>query len=317
LTLGEIYGFFVRQGIAKDLRRKSEIAAKLAETKKQYRSLSRLEKKLFDKDSLTNPYSDTRVLFGDRSLEVKRILVGIDIEVGEILLADRLSQKGKKIDLIFGHHPEGIALAGLYDVMGLQADILHHLGVEKNIAKMLMDSRMDEVARRLHGGNHTRAVDAARLLNIPFLCCHTPSDNFVNQYLQKKIDSAKPRSLRDIISLLLKEPEYQDAVINKAGPTILIGKPADKPGKVLVDMTGGTEGSKEVFARMSQLGVKTYVGMHLSEDHYNRIKSEHINVIIAGHIASDNLGINLLLDQLERKDDFEFISCSGFKRVRH
>jgi predicted ATPase len=39
--------------------------------------------------------------------------------------------------------------------------------------------------------------------------------------------------------------------------------------------------------------------MHLSEDHYKHAKGEHINVVIAGHIASDNLGLNLLLDEIE------------------
>ncbi len=214
------------------------------------------------------------------------------------------------------HHPEGKALAGLYDVMGLQAHLLQNIGLKPDIAKALMGQRIEEVARRLHAGNHNRAVDAAKLLGLPLMCCHTPSDNHVVRYLQNMMDARKPKTLQDVVHLLLREPEYRDAVVNKAGPKILLGKPQDKAGKIIVDMTGGTEGSKEIFARISQAGVDTVLCMHLSEEHFNKVKPEHIHVIVAGHIASDNLGMNLLLDKLQKKDSFEIVGCSGFKRVK-
>jgi hypothetical protein len=39
---------------------------------------------------------------------------------------------------------------------------------------------------------------------------------------------------------------------------------------------------------------------------------------LAGHISSDNLGLNLLFDKLEKKalEKFKFIECSGFRRFR-
>jgi hypothetical protein len=37
--------------------------------------------------------------------------------------------------------------------------------------------------------------------------------------------------------------------------------------------------------------------------------------VIAGHIASDTLGLNLLLDAVGRRGGFEVLECSGFKRV--
>ena len=316
MKLKALYDFIVKEGIAADLRNKKDILKTLKEAKKAYRQLERRSKKFFDKESFENPYADTRILYGEFHREVHQILVGIDIEVGEILLADSLMQKGQAIDLVIAHHPEGKALAALHDVMGLQTTLLEDLGIGKDIARDFMDKRIHEVARRIHGGNHTRAVDAAKLLDIPFLCCHTPSDNHVARYLQQKLDRAKPKKLKDILDILLKEPEYQDACENKAGPTILLGKPMDAAGKIIVDMTGGTEGSKDLFARLSQVGVTTIIGMHLSEEHYSRVKNEHIHVVIAGHISSDNLGMNLLLDKLERKERFNIIECSGFRRIR-
>jgi len=316
LKLIDIYRTFVQEGIKADFRSPIEIKKKLSETRKNFRKLSSIRKRLFDKESLTNPFSDTRILHGDVQTHIKRILVGIDMEVAEVLLADRLSKDGRNIDLILAHHPEGVALAGLYDVMDLQTDVLRHLGFKAEIARSLMGKRIHEVNRRLHSANHTRAVDATKLLNIPMMCCHTPADNHVAGYLQKIMDAKKPKTLQSIIDLLLKEPEYQDGERHKAGPKILIGKSHDKAGRIFVDMTGGTEGSKEIFARLSQLGIDTLLCMHLSEEHYNRVKSEHLHVVNAGHMASDNLGMNLLLDKLLKKDFIEFIECSGFRRVR-
>ncbi|MDP2652709.1 MAG: NGG1p interacting factor NIF3 [Candidatus Omnitrophota bacterium] len=316
MQLGEIYDFFVREGIRADVRGREGMAGYLRDVRSRYRKLGRRDKKFFDKESLTNPYADTRILNGDRRRDVRRVMIGIDIETGEMLLADRLGRNGRPVDLVIAHHPEGVALAGLSEVMGLQAEHLQILGMAREPAQELMKQRMDEVARRLHSGNHSRTVDAARLLGIPLLCCHTPSDNLVTQYLQRRMDRRKPGTLEDVVDLLLEEPEYQDAMKDKAGPVILSGKARDKAGRVLVDMTGGTEGSQEIFGRLSQMGIGTLLGMHLSETHFEKVKKEFMHVVIAGHIASDNLGLNMLLDKLERRGKLEIITCSGFRRVR-
>lgn len=84
----------------------------------------------------------------------------------------------------------------------------------------------------------------------------------------------------------------------------------------MVDMTGGAEGSKDIFARISQAGIDTLLAMHVSEEHFSRLETESLNVVVAGHIASDNLGLNLILDQLEKRDNFEWVECSGFRRIR-
>ena len=71
-----------------------------------------------------------------------------------------------------------------------------------------------------------------------------------------------------------------------------------------------------MFARLSQSGVKTVIGMHCKESSYKVAKGEFLNYVIAGHIASDTLGMNLLLDAVEKKGKLRIIGCSGFKRFR-
>ena len=51
-------------------------------------------------------------------------------------------------------------------------------------------------------------------------------------------------------------------------------------------MTGGTEGSKDIFEKLSSSGVSTLVGMHFSEDHLEKAKKANLNAIVAGHIQA-------------------------------
>ncbi len=122
-------------------------------------------------------------------------MVGIDIGGGELLTAYLLNEKGAGIDLVMSHHPAGRALSGLHNVMHVQANILHRLGIDMDIARSLMKSRIEEVARKFLSRNHERPVDIARLLNIPFMCAHTPVDNHVAHFLTRLFDRRKPKRI--------------------------------------------------------------------------------------------------------------------------
>ena len=317
MKLREIYNRAFQAGIDHDLRGKEHVMKDLERKKKEFDSLGPGEKEFFDIESLNNPYSDSRILFGTGDEEIKSALVGIDIDVGEILLADRLRSKGKSIDLAFSHHPSGSAFANLHSVMQIQSDILNTFGVPINIAEALMEKRIREVERKLLPANHTRSVDAARLLGIPFLCMHTAADNMVAHHLQRLFDSEKPYLLADVLDILKTLPEYRDAAANGAGPKIVLGSKKRKAGKIFVDMTGGTEGAKDIFRTLTNSGVSTIVGMHISEEHRKEAEKASMNVVVAGHISSDNLGLNLLLDAISTADEIEITECSGFRRFRH
>jgi putative NIF3 family GTP cyclohydrolase 1 type 2 len=55
--------------------------------------------------------------------------------------------------------------------------------------------------------------------------------------------------------------------------------------------------------------------MHLSEEHFKKVKDVDLNVVIAGHISSDTLGLNLLLDKIEKEEKLLTVCCSGFQRI--
>ena len=314
MRLDDFYRKAVACGMANDLRGAEAVQRDLDDARKRFDKASEDDKAYFDPETLTNPYADTRILRGDGDVEFGSVLVGVDIDVGELLLADRLREKGRAVDLVLGHHPSGPALARLGDVMGLQVDVLADLGVPLHIAEDLMDDRSKEVGRKLLPNNHTRAQDAARLLDMPFMCAHTVADNMVATYLQRLLDEKQPHRVEEILETLLEQPEYRDGKKSGFGPTVLVGSKERRAGKIFVDMTGGTSPHKDLIRHLAENGVSTLVGMHMSDDHRKQAQEHHLNVLIAGHIPSDNLGLNLLLDAT-LDDGIEIIECSGFRRV--
>ena len=315
MKINDIYNWIIEKGIEADPRGPEEVKKILEKKKLKYQDLSTEEQQEYDLEQLSNPYSDTRILYGDVNREVKTILTGIDIEIGELLLAENLRSKGKNIDLVLAHHPEGKAVAALHDVMHLQEDILYKLGVPINIAEDIMSSRIAEVKRGLMPLNHNRAVDGAKILDIPFMCAHTPADNLVNGFLERLFANNNPETVGDVVKILKEIPEYHEAIKINAGPIIFVGNKDRRAGKIFVDMTGGTSGSDDAFKQLAQAGVGTIVGMHIGEKHRKEAEKNHINVVIAGHMASDSLGMNLLLDGLEN-EGIEIICCSGLIRYK-
>ena len=325
MTIRQIYNLAVEMGIAADPRGKRGIDKWLVRQRAKHNKLSRDERALYDRERLTNPYADTRILYGDPNTRVKTVLAGVDINSGDIALAKTLNLKP---DLIINHHPQGKALAALDEVMNLQADLMAAQGVPINIAEGVMKARIEQVSRSLSGVNHNQTVDAARLAKIPLICAHTVCDNQVYNFLTKWLDPpATPRlrggrgrknfeTVGELVEALKKIPEYKIAAQNNAGPRIFAGSPENRTGKIVaLEITGGTEGSKEVYEKLAQAGVGTIIGMHMKDENREEALKYHINVVIAGHISSDSIGMNLFLDKLAQKG-IKIIPTSGLIRVK-
>lgn len=317
MTIREIFELGIRLGMRNDLRGEARVKRKLKKNQERFDKMTREEKTTFDRDQLTNPYSDSRMYAVSPDREVKRVLAGIDVDEAEIITAYELS-KTKPIDLIIGHHPIGHALAGLHEVMHMQAEILADYGIPINVAESVLSVRVSEVSRKLNPVNHQQVIDIARLLKMNLMCLHTPTDNMVASYLQALI-AKKQRNLEtvgDVMDLLKTVPEYIEATKLKSGPMLFAGTPDRFTGKIaLTEITGGTEGSPLIYEKVAQAGVGTIIGMHMSEEHKKEAEKNHVNAIIAGHISSDSIGQNLFLDELEKRG-IEVIPFGGLIRVK-
>lgn len=321
MTIQQIYDLAVIMGKQVDPRADVRNGKWEAKRKKEIAELKPKEKKEIednDPDSLTNPYSDTRILYGDPNVSVDKVMVGIDIDTAEVILASYLNDKKPKrtIDLIISHHPMGAAYASLHEVMDLQAEIYAKYGVPINIAEGVMHDRIQEVERDISPRNHFQAVDAAKLLNMPLMCSHTACDNLVFDYLEKLYSKNSCDTVRDVLILLEKEPEYKIAKERKFGPIIFCGDEHNRCGRVVPALiTGGTEGAEAIYEKMAIAGVGTIIAMHASEEHVKKCSKYHMNMVVAGHISSDSLGVNLFLDELEQKG-IEIVPVSGLIRVK-
>ncbi len=311
MKIQEIYNLALQMGKESDFRGAESIEKMLKRRRELFDKLPEEKKKDFDRDDLINPFPDSRVLNVSEDKEIKKIMFGIDIAPAELLMAKEI----EGIDLVISHHPLGKGLAKLWSVMQLQCDVLAYYGVPINIAEGLMTERISEVARGINAINHQRTVMAAELLGFNLMCLHTICDNLAARFLRENIESAKPERVGDIIDLLKKLPEYQKAVSIGAGPKIFVGSRENRCGKIaLTEITGGTEGSSKIYQKIAQAGIGTVIGMHMSKEHYEEAKTAFINVVIAGHMSSDSLGINIFLDELEKRG-IEIVPCSGLTRV--
>lgn len=314
MTLQEIYQLGIKMGMQADPRGEQTVKRLLVRLKKDYVDLPEKKKKFFDKENFNNPYSDSRILYGASGKEVKKVMAGIDANASEVLLTDRLNQKGEGIDLLISHHPSGHALASLDEVMDIQIDMFAEAGVPANVAHALFEERKQAVKRRIGPINHGQSVDAARLLNIPLLALHTIWDNLGHQFMRRHLEKKNFDTVGDILEQINLIPEFIEAIKGKSGPSIVAGGEKSRAGKVVVGFTGGTNPSKELYVEMAKAGVGTLVEMHVPEDAVLELRKLHINIIDCGHMAADSVGANLFLDEIEKKG-VKVIPCSGLIRI--
>ena len=102
--------------------------------------------------------------------------MGIDIGTGEMVLADRLREKGKRLMRSSAitrkvtrtpNFYQGDACPGDPDAAG------RHLDQRRRGHGV---ARIREVHNAIAASNHEQPVDAAQLLEMPLMCLHQPAD---------------------------------------------------------------------------------------------------------------------------------------------
>ncbi len=317
MTIQEIHKLAIELGIKADFRSKEKIEKMLKREQEKFENLTESKKEYFDESRLTNPYADSGIQFDNQKTQIKRVMVGIDIDPAEIMMARYLSNHNPKnpIDAVLCHHPIGKTLADLDKVMPVMIDLMYSHGVPVNVAEGILRERIDQVERSLHAENHYRVVDAAKLLDMSLMNIHTPADNLAAQFVEKEIAKKKPEYVSEVIDVLLEIPEYKEYAKRSAGPKVFSGSEHNRAGKIAaLEFAGGTSYNSKMYQKLADAGIGTIISMHQSEEHRKKAQEAHINVIVAGHLASDSLGMNLFLDELEKKG-IEIVPCSGLIRV--
>lgn len=230
---------------------------------------------------------------------IRKILMGIDMETPEILLAAEIGA-----DCVLSHHPKaGMQILDFHKVMERQIDVMMSFGVPANKAQRALAKRKEVVALNNHARNYDRAASAAKLMGMPYLNIHMPADiiseNTVQAHLDRLFLNAPKTTLSEVVGALKALPEYKKSL---SEPVIRVGRGGDFAGRIAVLMAGGTNGGEDVFKAYFEAGVGTIVCMHVPDEVRRAVEQQDIGgIIVAGHMASDSIGLNRIADALESR----------------
>jgi len=93
----------LQSGTDADSRGEAVLSSELLESKANSDDLMPEKRTVSDLETFTNPYTDSRILHSSSEQNVNMVFAGIGIETPELLLADRLKEKGASVDGVCAH----------------------------------------------------------------------------------------------------------------------------------------------------------------------------------------------------------------------
>ncbi len=225
---------------------------------------------------------------------IRRVLFGIDADVPELLLAKRYGY-----DAVISHHPKGgSAIIDFHKVFRRHIHQMVGAGVPKQEAELAIRNKMTAIEVEMHTKNYGHAVDVARILEMPYMNIHTPLDELGRRIMSEAIAKAKEdATVGSMVSLLCKLPEFMRS---ETEIKVRLGDPANTAGHTIVSHGAGTNGGYEVAKTYFKYGVDTLIVIHISPGDLEKLKADGTgNLVVSGHIASDSVGINPLIMELE------------------
>ncbi len=233
-----------------------------------------------------------------RGDKITTLFATIDCDVADLLLARELECDG-----VLTHHPQGPAALHGWTLIRRQIEQMVAEGVPIARAEAAIQRRMAQVENGSHAQNYGRVVRAAELLEMPFLNVHLPCDVITRRLITEKLaafNGPKSRAtVAEVIAALQEFPEQRRAATQ---PTVRLGAADRLAGRVTVAMAGYTSGGVDVLRAYFEAGVGTVLMMHFPEADVREAREQNLpgNLVVTGHMASDSIGINVFLDELQR-----------------
>lgn len=231
---------------------------------------------------------------------VRRALFGIDVGPAELLLANQLG-----LDAAIAHHPNP-AVQSYPDILDKHVDQMTWAGVPLDEARAAVAPLKEAMTLAYHSGNYGQTHSAARLLGLPYLNIHNPLDEIgrrlMDEAVQTALAAAGPGArVRDVVSGLMSLEEFREAPTR---PLVALGDPEAPAGKVVIAHGAGTNGRAPVALAYFRHGVGTVVYIHLDYSELLKLRAQApagANLVVAGHIAADLVGINPFVRALEER----------------
>ena len=229
---------------------------------------------------------------------VGRALFGIDVDPADLLLA-----KEKGYDLVIAHHPTGgSAVLDFPKVLAKHADILIRHGVPKAAAFEAVREMQEEREPRAHAENYDHLPSVARMVGIGLMCIHNPCDEIGRRVMEETLQARLPANPRvgDSVDVLQTLPEFRSAATRIV---LRMGRLDNALGKWAVHHGAGTNGGLSVARAAFDHGIDTVFYIHIDAGALRRLwevygREGSKNLVVTGHLASDSIGINVLVREL-------------------
>jgi putative NIF3 family GTP cyclohydrolase 1 type 2 len=240
---------------------------------------------------------------------MSKVMFGIDIAAGELLLAKHLGCDG-----VIAHHPAGgTSRRNFQQVLTRQIDFMVAHGVPPEEAREAAQPMILRATMAAHANNADHVPSVARLLGMPLMNMHLPLDELGRQIMVSTIDEHaasldRAPTVQDAIDALMTLPELANADTQIMVP---VGSIDNALGRLAVVHGAGTNGGARVAQAYFNNGVDTVLYIHCNGDEVSRLRdSGGGNLIVTGHIASDLIGINPYVAAIEQRG-VEVVRMSG------
>ncbi|NHJ01720.1 MAG: hypothetical protein EAX86_06225 [Candidatus Heimdallarchaeota archaeon] len=229
--------------------------------------------------------------------DIKRILYGIDIGVAELQYA-----KENNYDAVVAHHPVG--LVNHYKVFWQHLKQLKSKNIPGEEARAVIEEKLIGFKFGAHARNYDSIPAFARLIKMPFLNIHCPSDELGRQIITQAIEElckkASYPTLDDVIIHLESSiPEFSKA---QTRIEIAKGSSSDQLGNWIFSHGAFTNGGFTIANLYYKYGLDTVIYIHITPaDLFQILSIQKGQLLITGHLVSDSIGINPLLNELENR----------------
>lgn len=243
---------------------------------------------------------------------IRRILFGLDIDPGTLVLARQMGY-----DCVICHHPRGTLLEqgqlfrdhyrilALFDIAEERARAVVGEVVEATVRHrrtMRMRSLMHEAWTQT-----VIEVDVARMLGMPFLNIHQPTDELGRRVVQREIDALLARrpgaTVGDVLDLLYTFPETRIARAHFDMPCEVAVGAEDMPAGRVAFVHGAYFGPNADLVRCYwDNGIRTVVALFTDFASLERLRVEGGGAFIwTGHYTGDSYGFTPFIAALRRR----------------
>lgn len=254
------------------------------------------------------PPADSCVVWGgDRP--VTKLAASINATTGDLLLARELGCDGYLL-----HHPlAGSARREFHHVMDRMVELMCENGLNESKAREATAPLRKRLQFNDHASDWSELEAAAARIEMPLVNIHLPADELGRQIMVEAVrEINEDASLDDLESTLRTIPE-----LNHPTNSILrVSSDHSQPvGRIAVMHAGGTNGGAAVAkALLEHARVGTVIYIHLAGPDATEIESTETHlghVVVTGHLASDAIGMNALMNEAKREFNLQFVPLGG------